>query len=236
MTKRDTIIVAVLINICVLAIIFLVATNKDEDRFSDQSEINYTLEETAIVQASQYESQPIAVVQTAPRDEVDEVLNAYNNHSSTISSDNPMQGQETKNSQENSNNPSSFSNDSNMGSTESSSRLIEVTVKRGDALEKIARANGTTVEEIKRINQLSNERLDIGQVLKVPSNKTVKITTSSQSNVASTDPVYYSIKSGDNPWKIARQFKVKYEDILRLNNMSEEKARNLKVGDKIRVK
>lgn len=50
------------------------------------------------------------------------------------------------------------------------------------------------------------------------------------------EPVYHTVKSGDNPWKIAKQHGVKYDDILRLNNLNEEKARNLKIGDRIRVK
>ena len=53
---------------------------------------------------------------------------------------------------------------------------------------------------------------------------------------AADEPVYYVIKSGDNPWKIARQFGVKYDEILRLNQLDEEKARNLKIGDRVRVK
>jgi peptidoglycan endopeptidase LytF len=48
--------------------------------------------------------------------------------------------------------------------------------------------------------------------------------------------VYYVVKSGDSPWKIAKQFNVKPEDILQLNHLDEEKARNLKIGDRIRIK
>lgn len=48
--------------------------------------------------------------------------------------------------------------------------------------------------------------------------------------------MYYIVKGGDNPWKIAKQFQVNFDDILRLNNLDEEKARNMKIGDRIRVK
>ena len=47
-------------------------------------------------------------------------------------------------------------------------RFADVTIKRGDALEKIARANGTTVEAIMKANNSKNDRLRIGQILKVP--------------------------------------------------------------------
>ena len=46
----------------------------------------------------------------------------------------------------------------------------------------------------------------------------------------------YTIKNGDSPWKIAKQFNMNYEDIVRLNGLDEDKARNLQPGEKIRVK
>lgn len=49
-------------------------------------------------------------------------------------------------------------------------------------------------------------------------------------------PEYYVIKSGDNPWTIARKFHIKFEDLLRLNNLDEEKAKNLKIGQKLRIR
>jgi LysM repeat protein len=44
------------------------------------------------------------------------------------------------------------------------------------------------------------------------------------------------MKSGDNPWNIARQHRVNFDDFLRLNQLDEEKARQLKPGDKLRVR
>lgn len=122
--------------------------------------------------------------------------------------------------------------------SQSSGTIVEVTVKRGDMLEKIAKANGTTVQAIKKANQLEGDKLKIGQVLKIPVTKKVADAQPAKKPApqTSSEPVYYTIKSGDNPWKIAKQFQVKFEDILKLNDMSEEKAKNLKVGDKIRVK
>jgi len=121
----------------------------------------------------------------------------------------------------------------------SPSNVVDITVKSGDVLERIARTNGTTVEAIKELNQLKSERLRIGQILKVPVNtapiKTIEAPKPALQQI-SADTVYYTIKSGDNPWKIARQFHVKMDDLLRLNNLDEEKARNLKVGDRIRIR
>lgn len=41
-------------------------------------------------------------------------------------------------------------------------------VKAGDSLEKIARANGTTIKAIKELNNLANDRIVVGQTLKMP--------------------------------------------------------------------
>lgn len=53
----------------------------------------------------------------------------------------------------------------------------QVTVKTGDSLWAIAQNNGTTVEKIKELNQLTNDNLQLGQVLQVPdgaSNQSVR--------------------------------------------------------------
>jgi LysM repeat protein len=51
-----------------------------------------------------------------------------------------------------------------------------------------------------------------------------------------TEDDWYTVKPGDNPWKIAKSEKIDYEDILKLNQMTEHKAKNLKPGDRIRIR
>ena len=47
---------------------------------------------------------------------------------------------------------------------------------------------------------------------------------------------FYIIKPGDNPWKIAKKFHLSFEKLLQLNNLDEAKARNLKVGSRLRIR
>ena len=47
---------------------------------------------------------------------------------------------------------------------------------------------------------------------------------------------YYVVKAGDNPWKIAKKFHLSFEKLLQLNHLDEAKARNLKVGQKLRIR
>lgn len=47
---------------------------------------------------------------------------------------------------------------------------------------------------------------------------------------------FYIIKSGDNPWTIAKKFSVGFDEFLKMNNLDEKKARKLNPGDKVRVR
>jgi LysM repeat protein len=110
----------------------------------------------------------------------------------------------------------------------------EVKVKKGDVLERIARQNHISVDDLMKANKLSSSRLKIGQTLKIPS-KGFKKTTASAST-SDEAAKYYTIKNGDNPWTIAVKHHMKVDELLRLNNMNEDKARRLKPGDRLRVK
>lgn len=50
------------------------------------------------------------------------------------------------------------------------------------------------------------------------------------------DVEYYIVKSGDNPWTIAHKHHMQVEELLRLNNMDEVKAKRLRPGDRLRIK
>ncbi|MDR2539992.1 MAG: LysM peptidoglycan-binding domain-containing protein [Chlamydiales bacterium] len=113
--------------------------------------------------------------------------------------------------------------------TEKWTEHIEVTVKKGDMLAKIARQYCTTVREIMRLNELQTSHLRIGQVLKIPSHRAV-------SPVLEETSQYYIVKEGDNPSSIAKKNNIKLEHLLNLNEMSEEKARKLRPGDKLRIR
>ncbi|WP_039359486.1 LysM peptidoglycan-binding domain-containing protein [Candidatus Protochlamydia amoebophila] len=244
MTRKDTILIAVVINAGLLAILFATAIIYDTEKVLEQSEFNSSLAEAKEIPLTDPANHLVA---TGPVivDEVDNVLKYYSQPSYSLKIDpsdsyNPESIVVQANSSED-DEPISESSPNFKGN------FVEITVKKGDVLEKIARANGTTINAIKKANNLPNEKLSIGQVLKIPLNQVQGAITAKseiskkdleqiENNQNSSEAVYYIVKSGDNPWKIAKQFNVKYEDILRLNQLDEEKARNLKIGDRIRVK
>jgi peptidoglycan endopeptidase LytF len=122
---------------------------------------------------------------------------------------------------------------------EASSGFTEIKVKKGDVLDKIARRNHTTVDEIMKLNGLTSSRLKIGQPLRIPSKQSgVAKAPAAKSQGASAEggSKFYTVKNGDNPWTIAVKNHMKVDELLKLNNMNEEKARHLKPGDQLRIR
>lgn len=58
----------------------------------------------------------------------------------------------------------------------------------------------------------------------------------SQSKDTGPSDEFYIVKAGDNPWKIAKRFHISFEKLLQLNHLDEAKARNLKVGSRLRIR
>jgi LysM repeat protein len=122
---------------------------------------------------------------------------------------------------------------------EAKDNFVAVKVKRGDTLEKIAKAHKTSISKIKKINHLQTHFLRVGQRLLVP-NKKMGATCSVQKHVsspgASSSSEFYTVKCGDNPWTIAMKHNMKVEELLHLNHLTKEKARHLRAGDQLRVR
>lgn len=240
MSRRDTIILAVLINASLLSILFFTATRPAIDTTPTLARPTEAVP-VAIPQLNL--NSPFAATRPEPQDRVESF-----GHSYPVAMTDRPQTLDLRSHFEPV--PAQNQGDTDIGEhlsstlqPEPSEQYAEVTVKRGDFLEKIARSNGVSVAEIKRINNLTTDRIDIGQVLLVPASKrgagapTTQITLAPPKQEPTADGAeYYTMKSGDNPWNIARQHRVKFDELLRLNNLDEDKARNLKPGDKIRVR
>jgi len=244
MSRRDTIIVAVLLNTGLLAVLFLLAVNPDDSRVTDEIDVQSTLVEQDQQRAMKMENTSGTVV-VAAKSADEDFDRVFKDFAATIqSSDVNEERRSVGNTQELPREKIALLDSDST--TERASRegnanadYVEVTVKPGDILGKIAIDNGTTVKEIKKINYLQNDRLKIGQVLKVPvntrgrSNKTSPPTVDRKIDHADR---YYTVQSGDNPWKIAKKFHVSVSEFLQLNDLDETKARNLRPGDRVRVR
>ena len=88
-------------------------------------------------------------------------------------------------------------------------------VKKGDTLYKIANMYGTTVDNLKALNNLKNNNLSIGQKLIVPSKNKI-----------------YLVQKGDSLWSIARKYDTTVDSIKRNNNLS---TNVLQIGQKLKI-
>ncbi len=97
----------------------------------------------------------------------------------------------------------------------------DYTVAQGDTLWDISQRNGISVEKIKKINDLKNDSLTIGQVLRL--DDTTKFSNNqakpANSNISNTPPNAYLVKAGDTLGGIAQKFGLTIEGIRKLNNI-----------------
>lgn len=93
------------------------------------------------------------------------------------------------------------------------------TVRSGDTLWLLANRYGTTVDAIKRLNGLTSDNLQIGQVLRIPTEQL-------------SDYFDYTVRSGDTLWLLANRFGTTVDDIRRLNGLTSD---NLQIGQVLRI-
>jgi len=90
--------------------------------------------------------------------------------------------------------------------TKEGEKLIYI-VKKGDNLYVIARSFNTTVQEIKRLNNLQSNMLSVSQKLVIQSG-------------TPEGAVLYTVQSGDTPYKIAAKYGMNLSALLALNGLN----------------
>jgi len=106
--------------------------------------------------------------------------------------------------------------------TDISEEFQYYTVVRGDSLYAIAVRFHTTVDTIKKLNNLTSNTLSVGQQLKVPRS----------ASGGSEDYIFYVVKAGDTLYSVASKFGMTVDDLKALNNLS---SNNLSIGQTLRV-
>lgn len=94
-------------------------------------------------------------------------------------------------------------------------------VKSGDSLYKIANKYGTTVNELKELNNLTSNTLSIGQILLLPG--------TSEETTLNT----YTVKSGDTLYSIANKYNISVNKLKELNNL---KNNTLSIGQTLKIR
>ena len=95
-------------------------------------------------------------------------------------------------------------------------------VKKGDSLYQIAKKNNTTVDELKKINNLTSSTLSIGQKIILPT----------KSEQVTTEYDYYTFQKGDSLYQIGLKYNITTNELKKLNNLS---SNLLSIGQKLKV-
>lgn len=108
------------------------------------------------------------------------------------------------------------------------------TVRKGDTLYDIAKAQGVSISDLQRWNNLGKKPLQIGQKLKLSaSGKPASSGGGGGTASASAPPRYHKVRSGESPWEIARNYKISLDDFLAWNNLT--RRSRLRIGQQVEV-
>ena len=93
-------------------------------------------------------------------------------------------------------------------------------VKKGDSLYSIAQKYNTTVDELKKLNGLTSNIINVGQILKLPEKENI------------VDYDLYIVKKGDTLYKIANTYNISVNELKKINNLTSD---TLSIGDQLLV-
>lgn len=95
-------------------------------------------------------------------------------------------------------------------------------VQKGDSLYSIALKYNTTVDELKKLNNLTSNLLNIGQIVKIPTN-----------SINDTyENATYIVKSGDTLYSIAKAYGITQQELMDYNNLT---SNLLSIGQRLRI-
>ena len=118
-------------------------------------------------------------------------------------------------------------------------------VQSGDTPERIARKLRVRLSALMAANNLDQQsarRLQIGQKLTIPGSNckvAAKKSAKGKKSAAATTPAAadaegkYTVQSGDTPERIARKHRVRLSELLKANNLDQQSARRLQIGQKL---
>jgi membrane-bound lytic murein transglycosylase D len=133
---------------------------------------------------------------------------------------------------------------------------ITYTVKSGDVIGLISSWYDVRNADLKAWNGISGNKIKVGQILKVyiPKDKEEKFknidnmsfeekqksvgvdpATNQKEEILDPDYEYYTVKAGDNPYKIANQFdNITVDELLKINRITNPSG--LKIGQKLKIR
>ena len=105
--------------------------------------------------------------------------------------------------------------------------MFMYTVKQGDTLYSIARKYNTTAQAIKDLNYFTDDKLSIGQVIRIPEMFT------KEEDMTMPRYINYTVQKGDNLYAIANKYNVSVDTLKKDNGLT---SNLLNVGQIIRIR
>lgn len=111
------------------------------------------------------------------------------------------------------------------------------TVKKGDTLNRIAYAHGTTPQALMAANKLASpDRLQVGMNLRIPAAaKTAALKPAATAKPTAKGAGHYVVKKGDTLYAVAARHKVTPAALMKANGLTPATAGNLKVGASLNI-
>jgi len=235
MTRRNTIIVAVIVNAILLTLLFTTAVTHEDEYYAKSSLLDKAEKQVVspLLNEPKAVQEPLSIASLAPAmseplkiaEVPKEPMAIVSLSEDKVIHQLPMPVGENK-------------AEAVETSIKELPKYKEVVVKKGDSLEKLAKAHKVPLEELIKLNNLPNSFLRIGQVIKLPTmgSSPAKTTDAKVNSKIEASSEYYVVKAGDNPWTIAMKHHLKVDELLKINHLDKEKAKRLKPGDKLRIR
>jgi len=119
-----------------------------------------------------------------------------------------------------------------VAKNESKEKELTHRIKKGESLISIAKENNMSVDELKRINNMTDTKIRFGQEIKLkPSSEKSKHTNSTIVESESKS-IQHKVKSGDSFYTLAKKYGCTVENLKEWNRKSGSK---IKIGDEITV-
>jgi membrane-bound lytic murein transglycosylase D len=113
-------------------------------------------------------------------------------------------------------------------------RLTSFSAREGDTLNRLARACGTTPDELARMNALGDGQVEEGTPLWLPvRGRELRALLDSQRSEKARRDTFYAVAKGDTLYSIAKRHNLTIEELLDLNQLDAETI--LQPGQKLRV-
>lgn len=116
----------------------------------------------------------------------------------------------------------------------------EYVVRPGDSLWLISNRTGVQISQLRAANGLSNDIINVGQRLEIPSatiNASGTVLAANETQTAQSQPaeteIEYQVRRGDTLWKIANQYGSSVAKIQRDNGL---RGSSLKIGQTLRLR